>query len=188
MAPRTTRRPNPRLIAAALGLAGVLGAAGMYLIGTNERGNDREAYLAYERTLLVPLREGGRIVQEQMKPSLREARAGEIKGTDLAQRAAGWRLAFERLREQVARLAPPSFLGDVEQRFLVAVDGYRSVAEAAAAAGAATDPAVRDRLIGEAETAGERADDLFDDASAIMQAHRARLGLGTTPSLPTKAP
>jgi hypothetical protein len=184
-----TRPPRkPALIAVSLGLAGVLGAVGVYLVGSNQRGDDRAAYLEYEGALLVSLREGGMIVQQQMKPSLREARAGEIDGTNLGQRADGWRLAFNRLRGQVAALDPPALLGDVESRFLAAMDGYLSVADATAAAGAAGDPAVRDRLLGEAESAGERADDLFDRAAEIMQSHRRRLGLGTTPSLPTSAP
>ncbi len=43
-------------------LAGAAGATAVFLVGSKQRRDDRAAYLAYERAVLIPLAAGGRIV------------------------------------------------------------------------------------------------------------------------------
>lgn len=170
----------------AIVLAGALGATTVFLVGSKQRRDDRKTYLAYERAVLKPLERGGRVVQQEMKPSLGELRDGGMTAAVARERAAAWRRAFDSVRSDIARLDAPTFLPDVESRWVAAIDGYRRIPDlferAALASGAE-----RNGLLDEAAAAGERADDLFDRAAETMQFHRHRLGLGPTPRLPDPA-
>jgi len=168
-------------VAVLTGLAA--GATAVALVGSAQRRDDRAAYLRYERALLPSLREGGRIVQQEMKPSLRALPTGEISRSVALERAASWREEFNQVLRDVTALSPPSFLGDVERRWVATIDAYRSVADLFAQS-ANLEGADRTLLLDRAATAGARADDLFDGASSVMQFHRHRLGLGSTSSLP----
>ncbi len=167
-------------------VAGAAGATSVFLVGSKQRRDDRRAYLAYERAVLVPIRDGGRVVQQEMKPSLDQLRRGEITAADARARAGGWRRAFAAVRVKVLALTPPSFLRDVELRFLAAIDGYATIAVLFDRA-AGEDGAARASLLDAAAAAGRRADTMFDRASSIMQFHRRRLGLGATTKLPDPA-
>jgi len=174
------------MASAAVVLLGAIGATTVFLIGSAQRRDDRAAYLAYERAALVPIKEGGRIVQEEMKPSLGELQSGDVTETVAIERASGWRNALHDELTTLLALNPPSFLGDIEQRWTAAFDGYLQIPdlfEQAARASAAE----RTRLLDTTAAAGTRADKLFDEASRVMQYHRRRLGLGPTSSLPDPA-
>jgi hypothetical protein len=168
-------------------LAGAAGATAVYRVGATQRREDRAALLAYERALVPILREGGRLVQEEMKPSLREISEGEITGDTLLGRTAAWRGELERIRARLAALRPPAFLGDIGARWLAAVDAYLAAVDAFEALARAPAGSERARLVAEAAAAGERADRVFDRAAAVIQFHRRRLGLGPSPSLPDPA-
>ena len=165
-------------------IAGGIGATAVFLVGSAQRRDDRRAILAYERSLTSPLREGGRIVQEEMKPSLGELASGELSSAAALGRASAWRRVLEGVRSDVSALTPPSFLGDIEQRWKAAMDGYLAAADLFGRAASAGPGAERTRLLSEAANAGTRADKLFDAAAAVIQSHRRRLGLGPTTSLP----
>lgn len=169
------------LIALAIGLTLVA------MVGSAQRRDDRAAYLRYERAILPSLRGGGRIVVQQMRPSLLELSEGKIMPQTAIERAAGWRSAFSRIRSDVLAQDPPSFLGDVEARWSAAFDAYLEIPgifEQSAQAGGSD----RTRLLDAAASAGTRADTLFDRAAAVMQSHRRRLGLGATTSPPDPSP
>jgi hypothetical protein len=168
------------LIALAVGLTAVA------LIGSTQRRDDRAAYLRYERAILPSLREGGRIVVQQMRPSIPDLSEGRIDRQNARGRASGWRAAFAQLRAHVIALDPPSFLGDVERRWVRAIDAYLQIPTFFEQAAAATGER-RTALLDRAVAAGNRADDLFDAAASVMQAHRRRLGLGVTHELPDPA-
>jgi hypothetical protein len=163
-----------------------VGATAVALVGSAQRRNDRVAYLRYERAILPPLREGGRIVQQEMKPSLRELADAKITEAEALGRATAWRVELSKLLADVTALDPPSFLGDIEVRWRAAIAGYRQIPDLFELAARQTG-AVRGRLLEQAADAGTRADKLFDKASAVMQFHRRRLGLGSTAHLPDPA-
>jgi hypothetical protein len=163
-----------------------VGATAVALVGSAQRRDDRAAYLGYERAVLPSLREGGRIVQQEMKPSLRELAEGEIAQEAALERATAWRGELAKVLAEVVALRPPSFLGDIEARWTAAIAGYRQIPGLFEQASRQTGPA-RARLLEQAAGAGARADKLFDKASAVMQFHRRRLGLGSTAHLPDPA-
>ena len=149
---------RPALFATlAVVLIGAAGASSVFLVGSKQRRDDRKAYLAYERAILVPI-DAVREVVEEMRSGVRDA-----------SRVQGWRGTLAQARSVIADLEPPSFLLDGEQRWIRAVDAYDVVAQG-------FDP---DAL--------QRADDLFDRAAELVQVHRRRLGLGPTTRLPDPA-
>jgi hypothetical protein len=177
------RSRAPIYATAAVLIALAAGLTTVALVGSAQRRDDRAAYLRYERAIMPSLREGGRIVVQQMRPSIPDLSEGKIGRREALERAAGWTGALQRIRADVAVLDPPSFLGDVERRWIGALDAYLqipSVFERAAAAQGAERTALLDRAV----TTGNRADELFDRAASVMQSHRRRLGLGPSLDLP----
>jgi len=175
------------VIATVAVLAGLAaGATAVALVGSAQRRDDRAAYLRYERALLPSLREGGRIVQEEMKPSIRELGDGNLSPKMALERAGAWRAQFARILTDVEALDPPGFLAGVEPRWKVAIYAYERTAgvfELAANASGAE----RSRLLEQVAADGSRADSMFDNAARLMQFHRRRLGLGPTSQLPDPA-
>ena len=186
MAKRRFRKRWPVVATIVVVVVGGLGATSVFLVGSAQRREDRLAYLRYERAALIPIQNGGRITEQEMKPSLSELREGKLTQTAALERARAWRFAFEGIRAELSALRPPAFLGDITHKWSVAIDGYLVIAtrfeDAARARGAE-----RTRLINAAADAGNAADKLFDEAARVMQFHRRRLGLGATHSLPDPA-
>jgi hypothetical protein len=179
-----SRAPLYATIAVFLVLA--VGLTSVALVGSAQRRDDRAAYLRYERALLPSLKEGGRIVLQQMRPSLPDLGGGKLDRQTAIQRATGWRRAFQQIRADVRALTPPGFLGDVERRWTSALDTYLLIPDLFEQAATATGTS-RTQTLDRAVAAGMRADDLFDRAASVMQAHRRRLGLGATRDLPDPA-
>jgi hypothetical protein len=179
-------RKWPIIATAAVLLGLAAGATGVALVGSAQRRDDRAAYLGYERALLPSLREGGRIVQEEMKPSLRELADGQLTPAMALERATAWQGEMTKILADVVALDPPSFLGSVEGSWKGAIVLYRGIADLFKQAAKGTG-AERTRLLAEAAATGTRADAAFDRASAMMQFHRRRLGLGATSHLPDPA-
>ena len=168
-------------------VAAAIGAASVFIVGSSNRRSDREAVLAYERAILPLIREAGRIVQQEMKPTLREVAEGEVTDEQIVQRAAAWERVFERVRLDILALDPPALLGEIEEgwstamgAYLLAVDAVADITEASADQ--------RASAIDTASTFGERADGFFDDVAGIIQFHRKRLGLGPSQNLPDPTP
>ena len=186
MARRAFGKRWPIIATAAVVLVAAGGATAVFLVGSAQRRDDRRAYLAYERAALVPIREGGQIVQEEMKPSLAQLHNGNVTVTDALTRASGWRNVLRSELTTLLALRPPSFLEDIDAKWTASFDAYVSIADLFAQAARASGPE-RDRLLDAAAAAGTRADSLFDAAARVMQFHRRRLGLGPTHSLPDPA-
>lgn len=186
MAPSRSPTRTPIYATAAVLVALATGLTTVTLIGSAQRRDDRAIYLRYERALLPALKEGGRIVVQQMRPSLPELSDGKLSRQTAIERAAGWQSAFRQIRADVIGLDPPPFLGDIERRWIAAIDAYLEISDAFVAAATATG-AERTTLLDRAVAAGVRADKLFDRAAKVMQSHRRRLGLRTTHDLPDPA-
>jgi hypothetical protein len=163
-----------------------IGLTSVALVGSAQRRDDRAAYLRYERALLPALKEGGRIVVEQMRPSFPDLGGGKIDRRTAVERASGWREAFQRIRKDVIAPVPPGFLGDVEVRWTRALNTYLEIPTLFEQAAVATG-SLRTQALDRAVEVGKRADALFDRAASVMQAHRRRLGLGPTHDLPDPA-
>ena len=185
MAVRTFRKRWPVLATVAV-IVGAVGATTVFLVGSAQRRDDRAAYLRYERAALVPIKEGGRIVIQEMRPSLRELDEGKISTQIAIERAAAWRRVFDEVQADLVALRPPRFLGDITRRWVAATSMYRQIADLFERA-ARTAGSERTRLLDSAADTGTAADKLFDEGARVMQFHRRRLGLGSTASLPDPA-
>lgn len=175
------RRPLVYTLAV-LAAAGA-GATGVFLVGSANRRSDRSAIVAYEKAVLPPIRDAGRIVEQEMKPTLGDIAEGRITDAELLARAAAWQRVFERARGEILALDPPGFLTDMEVKWRVAMDAYlEAVAAFEGIARAA--PGDREGAINQAIERGDQADRLFDDAAGLIQFHRRRLGLGSSSNLP----
>ena len=182
-----SRWRTPRVYTIALVVALTAGATAVFLTGSSNREDDKAALVAYERSLLPAVREAGRIVQQEMKPSLREIVEGTITGQQLLDRTGAWQRVFKRVREDLIALEPPAFLGDIEAGWDAAMGAYLITVEAFQTLGRA-DPGTVSVAAEQAVSLGEHADDLFDRAAGVIQFHRRRLGLGASANLPDASP
>ena len=151
----------------------------MFLTGSSNREDDRAALVAYERSLLPAVREAGRIVQQEMKPSLREIVDGTITGQQLLDRTGAWQRVFKRVRDDLVALDAPAFLGDIDAGWDAAMGAYLLTVDAFQTVGRA-DPGTLSVAVDQAVSLAERSDDLFDRVAGVIQFHRRRLGLGSS--------
>jgi hypothetical protein len=158
-------------------------AAGL-LIGGSDRGSPRAgqraadigAFVAFERSVGELVGEGGSVVVFGMKPGVADIAEGGYPDDTLRHMAGGWLESFETLEAELAELRVPPFAAGAAAQLEAAFAAYSRTAalllEAARADGAA-----RAALVDAAAAAGTRADDLYDQALAALDAHRTRLGL-----------
>jgi len=174
------------LASIAVVVLGAVGATTVFLVGSAQRRSDRAAYLRYERAILVPIKDGGRLVEQEMKPSLNDLSTGAVTPSLAIERASAWRTDLRQDRAQMVGLTPPSFLRGIQTLWGRALDAYLVIPDVFTQAARASG-ATRKTLLDQAADAGTRADRLFDDAARVMQYHRRRLGLGVTHDLPDPA-
>lgn len=174
---------HPAFYVAAMLLVGSLGASAVYLIGSASRRSDRALLLDYEETIFPHAQRGGQLVQQEIKPSVNGFDRGSLPPKRLIEFAQNWDRIMREVRADFSAATPPSFLGDVEQRWTRAFDGYLDAIRLFASAARATG-AERESLYQRAIGAAERADDLYDQASAVLQGWRRRLGLPPTSRFP----
>jgi hypothetical protein len=178
-----SRLRSPLVYTIVLVLVLAAGATAVFLMGSSNRKDDRAAIVAYERSVLPAVREAGRIVQQEMKPSLREVVDGTITGQQLLDRTGAWQRVFKRVRDDLVALDAPAFLGDIDAGWDAAMGAYLVTVDAFQAIGRA-DPGFVSVAVDQAVSLAERADDLFDRVAGVVQFHRRRLGLGASPNLP----
>lgn len=178
---------SPFVYSIALVVALAAGATAVFLAGSSNREDDRAAIVAYERSVLPAVREAGRIVQQEMKPSLREIVEGTITGQQLLDRTGAWQRVFKRVRDDLLALEPPALLGDIEGGWSAAMGAYLITVDAFQAVGRA-DPGTLSAAVDQAATVAENADKLFDRVAGVIQFHRRRLGLGASQNLPDPSP
>jgi hypothetical protein len=182
-----SRWRNPLVYTIALVVVLAAGATAVFLTGSSNREDDRAAIVSYERSLLPAVREAGRIVQQEMKPSLREIAEGTITGQQLLDRTGAWQRVFKRVRDDLLALEPPALLGEIEAGWDAAIGAYLITVDAFQTVGRA-DPGTVSAAVDQAATLAEQADKLFDRVAGVIQFHRRRLGLGATPNLPDPSP
>jgi len=179
----TPRRRKPLIYTIAVVVAAAIGATAVFLVGSSNRRADRNAVLAYERSILPLVREANKILETEIPVVLEALRKRQETDDRLAQRTSQWERDLERVRKDLLALTPPALLGGVEEGFGVTMGAYLLAVDAVADVGAAA-PAERASAIENAATFAERASGFLDDVASIIQFHRQRLGLGTSPDLP----
>lgn len=179
------RPPKAWVLVAAGAIAAVAGitAIAWTAVGAASRSHDRARLVAYEEAIADHARRGGRVTEQEAKPSLRAFADGELDGETFAERAEAWARVMGQVKADFLAATPPGFLEEIEARWARALDTYIEAFGLFARAGRAGG-AERERLLDEGIATADRADDLFDEASALLQAARRRLGLDPTPNFP----
>jgi hypothetical protein len=138
---------------------------------------------AYQAGVLPPLREGGQVVEQELKPAVADLAAGKVSGPAFAAQTTGWLGRLAEVRRQVAGVVPPPDLRPAADGFDRALARYADTVRAFGAAASAS-KAGREAALANAYEVALDADHLYDTASAVIQQWRRRLGLGTTPDFP----
>lgn len=142
----------------------------------------REELLTYQDAIHPLMSDGGRTVEQGMKPGVPDVRAGKVATSE----AEGWVTALQAVREQVVAVEAPPALRDAARLFREALDSYVDAADALRRATGDADR--RETLVDFAVTTAESADRTYDEASLILQNWRRRLGLGSTAEFPDPTP
>jgi hypothetical protein len=153
-----------RILPAVVALVVAVGAVLAVRLATAGDALTSAELVAYQAAIHPPLSEGGRLVQERLKPAA-------PAGTPVAE-ADGWARELDAIRARVAAVDPPDELAGAHRLFDTALAQYAETARLVADGS------------GDAVAAGERADATYDDASRILQRERRRLGLGATAEFP----
>jgi len=189
-------RIMPRWVAWAIGAVVVACAAGLVLVlalghSADNSGQpahpDTAALTAYTAALASPTKEGGRIVQQEMKPSLGEFEQGQLSAADFVVRARGWQLELARVRDLIDHVSVPPGIAAAGPLFHQAMQAYVDAAklfEQAGEAPAADRPAALQRAV----AAARGADGEFDQASAVVQRALRNAGLQPDHNLPDPSP
>jgi len=171
---------SKRVLTAVLAFVAVaVGVVTVVLARDTEPAVTREELLLYQAEIYPPLANGGRTVEQGMKPAVPDVRAGKVAASE----AEGWVMSLRAVREEVLLVDVPPGLRDAAGLFATALDKYVEAAETfqqAAGAGAAE----RDTLVDAAVALAEEADRAYDDASRVIQQWRRRLGLGPSAQFP----
>jgi hypothetical protein len=186
----------PRWVSWAIGAVVVACAAGFVLVlalgrPADDSGQpahpDTAALTAYTAALGAPTREGGRIVQQEMKPSLGEFERGETDAPTFVVRARGWQLELARVRDQLDHISVPPAIASAGGLFHRAMQAYIDAARLFEQAGEATQ-AQRQAAIDRAVAQARQADTDFDQAAAVVQRALRNAGLPPDHNLPDPSP
>jgi hypothetical protein len=184
--------PRRHAVAAGLTLVVVLSAVAATAYVSSRRTSRHEGLTAAELTsytgaVLPPLREGGRVVEQEMKPTIGDLVSGKLTGTTFAGRVDTWLADLSRVRGEVAAVPPPAELRPAATGFDDALGRYLAAAEAFRAAALAP-AARRQAALDHGYAVATEADHRYDTASAVIQGWRRRLGLGPTADFPDPTP
>lgn len=143
--------------------------------------------VTYQKAILDPLKDGGRVVEQDMKPTVNDFAAGTVSAPDFAKRAEGWVADLARIRATVAAVPAPEALRPVAAAFDRALVRYADAARAFHDA-AVPPGARRADLLKAAYGIAADADTRYDDASALLQRARQKAGLDPTSDFPNPSP
>ena len=185
----------PRWVAWSIAAIVVACAAGLALavsLPHGDRGSaashaDAAALTAYTDALRAPTSDGGRIVEEEMKPTIGDFTQGSLDATSFAADARGWQLALRQVKDRIDRIAVPPAIAAAGPLFDAAMDDYIAAArlfEQAAAAPQSQRGAAVQRGIDQAR----QADNQYDQAALVVQRALAAAGLQPDPALPNPTP
>lgn len=137
---------------------------------------------AYVDAVCPTARQAGQVVQEGMKPAVTRLQDPDGDHEGVAAGAPGWAGAMTRAHEDWAAVTPPPALEDAHALFLRSLTRYT---EAARQLGeAATDDDERQSLTMDVIELGTQADEIYDEAAAVLQAHLVAGGDDPAPCFP----
>lgn len=184
----------PRWLAWAIGAVVLACAAGLVAVLAFGHGGDSgpapgdaAALTAYTAALRSPTSEGGRIVEQEMKPSLGDFERGSLDAGGFVTRARGWQLGLARVRDQIDAIPTPPAIAAAHGLFHLAMQAYIDAARLFEEAGLAP-ASQRPAALARAVTAAENADGDFDRAAAVVQSALRAAGLPTDHELPDVTP
>ena len=140
--------------------------------------------LAYEAAITPTLQAAGSMVEQEIKPSIASLQGGTLAVAQVRERAAGWSARFAQARAALAKVTVPREFAGAAALFDRAFVEYEA---AVAPLGALIEGARADAVtaaIDAASAAARKADAVYDQAAAIIQAQRRALGMGPTIDLP----
>lgn len=179
-------------LALAVGLVVVLVAALLLAIFVPSHGRDHASAAAvkrYEAAIIGPVKDWGSIEVLGMRPSVRDLFGGKdtLPASAVVIESRSWQAAFAHDRELIAAVRPPTGLGRCRGLMLRALDNY---IEAARGFGHAAQRPLAERrpIVDAAIKNAETGDDLFDQASAVLQQARLDAGLGISTDFPHPSP
>jgi hypothetical protein len=142
------------------------------------------ALAAYQDAVLPSLREGGRIVQQEMKATVGDIEsASGPEAARLASTTRNWESALAAVRAHVAAVPAPEALREASLGFDDALGRYIDAARQFGAAASTPLPA-RPPIMAKAYETARDADMVYDRASAVIQRWRHRFGLPSSPDFP----
>ncbi len=188
----------PRWVAWSIAAVVVVCAAGLAVIiavtgsgggtGSSTSRPDAAVLTAYTTALRSPTSEGGRIVEQEMKPSIAEFSQGQVDAATFQARARGWELGFARVRDDIDKIAVPPAIASAGPLFRQAMDAYLDAAKLFEQAGGVAAGPQRDAAMQRAIAQAESADRQYDAAALVVQRALAAAGLPPDSALPNPTP
>ncbi|MCU1591847.1 MAG: hypothetical protein JWP11_3103 [Frankiales bacterium] len=152
---------------------------------TTPAGLRQDQLLAYEHAVVPIVQDGGRVIQDGMKPAIDDLQYRHIVPAPvIAQEAAGWLDRLASVRTRLAAVSAPPALQSPTSTFLTALDGYRAAAQSFRAAALAPAGAKRGALVARGVKQAETADRVYDQGAAVVQGLRHGFGLEPSPYFP----
>ena len=165
-----TRRLSARLALFLL----VAGSLCLPACRSDDRAARRKAFEAYDRGITKPVKLGGFVIEQGMKPAVRALGAGQQEPAPIE--AVGWINQLETVRKDVAKLHAPARLQGAAKDLDTALGLYIEAAQTIGAAGMGQGEP-RTRLLERAVATARQADEMFDRAGRSIQRERKRIGL-----------
>jgi hypothetical protein len=176
----------PLVVPAAVALPFVIGAIA---VAVGRHGTDptaeRRKVQAYADAIRPILKEGGRVVVEEIRPRLADIELGQVTPEQFRLEAGGWHDAMGRLRVRLRKVPVPSSSGLRQAALLydLALSQYQAAIDGFAAASRKPKAELK-AAISAAVPLAERADRTYDRADALLNAALRRVGLPTASTLP----
>ena len=174
-----------RLVIAAAVIAAVSAAAAVLAAGTSSSHRPTRAQeQAFEQAVVPLVTEGGRVVEQGMKPALHDLTTDHVTPPAfIAVEAGQWKATLQRVQRGVAAVHTVGTLRTARARLVAALALYEQAAVEFKAAAQASG-AARQQLIDSGIATAKRGDATYDAGATTVQAVRRSLGLGPSASFP----
>jgi hypothetical protein len=168
-------------------LVGVLLGAALVGCSSSDPHPSAGQLSAYEQAILPTVRDWGSVEVEGIQPAINDLRSGTgVPAVAIVTEASAWQGALRLDRTKLQAVHAPAGLTGCATLFDQAIVKY--IAAAATFGRAASTPpgAARISLIDTGVATAKEGDQLYNQASAIIQAAHRRLGQSPTPDFPNK--
>ncbi len=182
--PGMRRKRLSRRVIATMAVLGIILATllGGLLGGSSVSSADRQAISRYADAIQPLAVDGGRIVQQEIKPRITDLRGGTVSPQQFGSEAQNWLRQFQRIRREFAAAPRPKQLQRTTRLYDEAFDAYIRSIEAFIAAAALPTAAERDAALAAGAGIAEQADKTYDRARAELAEQMTTAGLDPPPS------